>query len=281
MIPESVLSQLHYVKVDNPALDVQYFPGFMIVGPQRTGTTWLYNNLRPHPQIMMSVPKEIHFFNKLNEPQHPRFRSDKLDWYLSFFHESTSATARKRIACLLQYGEPYRPTVRGEATASYAVLDREVIQEISVLNPRIRIIMMIRNPVERAWSHAKMYFIQERKRRLERVTDKEFAAFFSESYQLRCAQYTRNIDRWLSCIGKESLFIGLFDDLERRPIRLLLDLMSFLGVKSDKKYIDSESMKTIKAPVGLPRKYRNMIESLLRSDIRALEERFGLSWRQG
>ena len=279
MISRSLLNQLRYVKVADSTIDLQYFPDFMIVGPQRTGTTWLSNNLRWHPQIMMSVPKEIHFFNKLNQPQHPRFRSDKLDWYLSFFREPTSTAARERMACLFRYGEPYRPIVRGEATASYATLARKIIREISLLNPRLRIIMMIRNPVERAWSHAKMYFVQERKRRLEAVSDKEFAAFFSRRDQLRCAQYIRNMDRWLSCIDKESLFVGWFDDLERQPRKLLLDVMSLLGVKSDKKYIDLEAMKNIKAPVGLPRKYRNMIESLVRDDIRAVEERFGLSWR--
>ena len=55
--------------------------------------------------------------------------------------------------------------------------------------------------------------------------------------------------------------------------------MSFLGVKSDKKYIDLEAMKNIKAPVGLPFKYRKMLDSLLGREIRDLEERFGLSWR--
>ena len=282
MIPQSLLDQLHYVKVEDPAIDLHYFPNYLIVGPQRTGTTWLSYNLRFHPQIMVTVPKEIFFFNRLNEPDHPYFQSDKLDWYLNFFQESPTSEAwnRKRLYSLMHFDEPYSPIMRGEATASYATLDERVVREIALLNPQVRIVFIIRNPIDRAWSHAKMDFTQNRGRRIEDITKKEFEKFFNRPHQRKCAQYTQNIDRWLSCIGKSSVFIGCFDDLQNRPVRFLLDVMTFLGVRSDKRYIHPGVNKVLNAtsPIQIPPDYREMLKSLLREDMRNLEERFGVRW---
>src|SRR5437667_2296685 len=107
-----------YVKVSGDA-DLRYFPDFLIVGPQRTGTTWLHAHLRYHPEIMLSEPKELFFFSSLKTPASPRYRSNELADYLGFFHEPLWRVLLRNAMSLWQYRERYRPTVRGEATASY------------------------------------------------------------------------------------------------------------------------------------------------------------------
>ena len=57
----------------------------MLIGPQRTGTTWMYQNLRHHPQLLFAPDKEIYFFDLLNQTNHRRYRSSSLCWYLEFF----------------------------------------------------------------------------------------------------------------------------------------------------------------------------------------------------
>src|SRR5713101_1263916 len=122
MISEATARALKYVQVANRDVDLAYFPDFLIVGPQRTGTTWLHANLRYHPQIMLAEPKELFFFSSLKPPAQQRFGSSDLVDYLRFFHEPPWRVMLRHMISLRRYRERYRPTVRGEATASYAAL---------------------------------------------------------------------------------------------------------------------------------------------------------------
>ena len=280
VIAESTRQALRYVKVSRPDVDLRYFPDFLIVGPQRTGTTWLHAHLRYHPQIMLSEPKELYFFSSLKAPESPRFRSDDLDWYLRVFHEPLWRVLVRNAISLWRYRQFYRPTVRGEATASYAALDCDVIREITALNPEIKVILMIRDPIERAWSHAKKDLVRNRKRKFEDVTPEEFEHFFADPYQRRCARYGENIDNWSAHLRAGHLLVGLFDDIDTRPEALLLEVMSFLGVTSNGRYVSSE----VREPVNptstsrIPDRYRRYLEELLQDEVMDLKERFGLSW---
>src|SRR5688572_32354239 len=118
-------NQLRWVKVSE-VTELARFPDFLIVGPQRTGTSWLYVNLRFHPEIQLSRPKEIFFFSSLKSRHPKRFVTDDLGWYLRFFRDPPWLWVAKTGVCLAKYGRTYRPRVRGESTASYASLDTEV-----------------------------------------------------------------------------------------------------------------------------------------------------------
>lgn len=283
VIDESIKRKLRYVKIAGDHVDLRCFPDFLIVGPQRTGTTWLHAHLRFHPQILLAEPKELFFFSRLKTPKHPRFESDDLGWYLRFFRDPVWLWAVKTGICLWRYRERYRPRVRGEATASYAVLDRDVIEEITALNPNIKVILMIRDPVDRAWSHAKKDLVRNRGRKFEDVSEQEFRQFFTDPYQRQCARYVENCDNWSAHLRDGHLLVCLFDDVEARPRELLLEVMSFLGVDSDRRYL-SHAVRESVNPTGaskMPEEYRRFLQDLLAPDIRNLRERFGLSWPLG
>ncbi len=272
--------RLRYVKIPERLPPFEWFPDFLIVGPQRTGTTWLHDHLRFHPQVLLSEPKELFFFSRIKDPTHPKFRSDSLAWYLERFRDSWPWWAYKTWFCLWHYGELYRPVVRGEATASYAALDEDVIAEVVALHPEIKVILMVRDPVERAWSHAKKDLARNRGRKPSEVSEEEFAAFFRDPYQLRCARYVENIHRWARHVRPGHLFIGVFDDIAAHPEQLLLEVMRFLGVRANAKYI----RRDVRSPVnptgqsGVPARYRRMLEDLLAPEIAAIRTQLGWSW---
>ncbi len=280
VVDDALRAKLRYVKL--PARNGVFgpFPDFLIAGPQRTGTTWLHANLRFHPEILLSRPKEIFFFNRLKTPEHPKFRSDRLEWYLRFFREPAWLAGLKHALCLWRYGRPYRPRVCGEATASYAALDTDVIGEVVALNPRIKVILMIRDPVERAWSHAKKDLARNRGRDVRDVSRAEFERFFRDDYQRRCARYVEQYENWSAHLPPGHVAVYLFDDIGRRPEDLLLEVMAFLGVASDRRYVSPAARKPVNPTAGepVPDEYRRLLEDLLREEIRALRERFGLSW---
>ena len=280
VIGEEVKRALRWVKVSDDAVDLSYFPDFLIVGPQRTGTTWLHAQLRFHPQVFLAEPKELYFFSSLKTRDPRRFVSDELDWYLQHFHDPLWRRAAKTSLSLWKYRQAYAPRVRGEATASYAALDADVIAEIVALNPQVKSLLMIRDPIERAWSHAKKDLVRNRKRRYEDVSEQEFRAFFTDPYQLRCARYTEQYDRWSAHLRPGHLFVGVFDDITKRPEALLLDVLRFLGVRSEQRYIDP----SVREPVNptestdMPQQYRRLLQDVLGRELEALKDRFGLSW---
>jgi hypothetical protein len=280
VVADAIISQLHYVRVSNPGIALDRFPDFLIVGPQRTGTTWLHANLRYHPQVFLAEPKELFFFSRLKPPGHPQFQSDDLAWYLQFFRDPWWRWAMKQAICVWKYREPYRPVVRGEATASYAAIDRDVIAEIALLKPDVKAILTIRNPIDRAWSHAKKDLVRKTKRMVAQVPESEFKQFFSDEYQLRCARYAEQFDNWSACLREGHLLVCRFDDIASRPDALLTDVMAFLGVRRDRKYIGALAREAVNPTESskIPETYRRFLEDLLRRDIETLEERFGMSW---
>lgn len=280
MIPETVRTQLRWVRVTDPGVDLARFPDFLIIGPQRTGTTWLHANLRFHPQVFLAEPKELFFFSRLKTPDDRRFQSNDLGWYLRFFRDPWWRYVAKTAVALRRYRCLYRPRVRGEATASYAAIDADVIREIALLAPDIKAIMMIRDPVDRAWSHAKKDLVRKTQRKVSDVSDDEFRRFFTHPYQLGCAHYVDNYDRWASHLRPGHLRTWVFDDVQRRPEAMLTEVMEFLGVDGDRRFIGDLAREAVNptASSHIPERHRHFLEELFAEDLRALHDRFGLSW---
>lgn len=280
---QALRQQLHHVKVGSRELDLSRFPDFLIVGPQRTGTTWLHANLRFHPQIFLSEPKELFFFSRLKTPEHPKFQSDDLGWYLKFFRDPPKQWLIKVAMCLRQSRALYRPRIRGEATASYAALDADVIREIALLKPDIKVILMIRDPIERAWSHAKKDLARNRGRKMSGVSEEEIRAFLSDEYQRRCAQVVRNCDNWAAHLRPGHLLVCMFDDVATRPAELLVEVMQFLGVDTNPRYIPKQVAESVNPTESskVPESHRRFLEGLFHDDLEALKQRFGLAWPLG
>jgi len=269
-------SRLRHVRLAADDVRWDLFPDFLIAGPQRTGTTWLYSNLIRHPEVMLTVPKELYFWSSLKQPGSPKFVSADLGWYLSHFDEPLERQAEKEARCTSLLGTSYRPRVRGEATASNAALDPDVIDEICALHPAIKVIITVRHPVERAWSHAKKDLARKLDRSIEDVSAKELEEFFTLPYQLRCARYGECIANWRSRLRAGHLFVGSFEDLRSKPVDLLLEVMDFLGVRADPRYGASRGYKVVNATASgpIPERHRRFLEDLLAREIAEFETGF-------
>jgi hypothetical protein len=274
LLEQAARARLRYVRADPGPVDLSRFPDFLIIGPQRTGTTWLHANLREHPEIFLAEPKEIFFFSRIKTPEHPKFESNALEWYLARFRYPPWILAYKHVTCLRRHRERFHPKIRGEATASYAAIDRDVIEEIVALNPEVKAIMMVRHPVERAWSHAKKDLSRNLGRALDSVTDEQFQAFFRDPYQLRCARYAECLDNWRSVLAPGHVLVGRFEEVANRPIDFLTRVLRFLGVSSEARYVPASASETINPTEGaaVPERHRRFLEQLLAEEI--------ASWRR-
>jgi len=202
-------------------------PDFVVIGAQKAGTTSLHRMLRQHPQIHMPKTKELHYFD---------FYYDRgPDWYAAQFHP------RRRHRSI------------GEATPNYLdgpLAKQRVISDL----PDARIVVIMRNPVDRAQSH---YWHDRRRRELARHArdigssfevalarerPEVFAGLVKDdpdeprppasrlSY-VRRGEYAEQLDPFLAAYPRDRLHLMLLDDLVADREGSLRDLFRFLGVR--------------------------------------------------
>jgi len=224
------------------------YPDFLCIGAQRAGTSWLYTNLRQHPQIWLPPLKELHYF----DTQWPSESSQSNQWNRRWFRHAKYLVGRlrdPRLAfdstsrwlirylflprCDRWYGSlfPNNPDfVVGEMTPRYAMLDERVVAHIADLMPRAKIIYILRNPIERSWSAVAMHLEAKRASHIDRASDEEIRSALDWIQARERTDYLKHIDLWSRQLGGDNLFIGYFDDLAEDPTAFLRRVLDFLGV---------------------------------------------------
>lgn len=239
----------------------RWMPRFLGIGATRAGTSWVAAQLAAHPQIRMGR-KEIHFFDrKLGAP-------------------GASGSARDRINKLRYLARFVRGRgggrIRGEITPAYAVLEPEVIGRVAEWMPDARLIFMMRDPIERAWSQARNGFRRWRGRPLESVGRDELVSFFDSDPVRRRSDYATCLRAWLGHFPREHFFFGFLDEIRERPGDLMCDLLGFL--EASVAVADAESLRTpvnASAPLPMPDWVRDHLEREYAFDADEVSELIG------
>ena len=269
--------QLRGIPAPPPDLDVEAFPDFLIVGPQRTGTTWLFRNLNKHPQIYMPGGKEIYYFSfvgdSLKKLPDMDTMSKELAWYLQFFEETAAGRDMRQQQCQADFGEDYAPAVRGEASATYAAgISDEVLADLSVLNPALKVILIVRHPYERAWSHVKKDLNLDGDVGLDELDEDLCRRQLGGAYADACSRFSTIIDRWTAALAPDHLFVGNFEDIQACPGDLLVRIFRFLGIRDDEKYVGDHAMRKICAtdPRPIPDHVLPLLRDLYQGELEEL-----------
>jgi hypothetical protein len=171
---------------------------FIGIGAQRAGTSWLYNCLNEHPEIYMPK-KEVHFFDKSFEKG--------IDWYKGLFA-----------------GLEDQHLAYGEFTPDY-MDDVVTMERIRSFDKDVKLIVMLRNPIERSISAFKLYQSHGR------LQGASFSQGVNEYEQLITKSlYAKQLDIVYSLFPEENVFIGIYDDIESNPLDLYKSACSFLEV---------------------------------------------------
>jgi Sulfotransferase domain len=178
-------------------------PDFLGIGVPKAGTTWLFENLAAHPEVFIPLKKEIHYFD--------RNWFQPLSWYSRRFAEGIGR-------------------VKGEITPTYCSLPLRRIRAIRSLIPAVRLLVLLRDPVERDWSHLRMALIGETGRSPAEVSVNEYLEFAEGHPRMRGGDYVEIFDRWLGVFDASRLFVGQFEDLVARPRHLLEEVFAHLGL---------------------------------------------------
>lgn len=210
-------------------------PDFLVIGAQRAGTTWLHRVLRQHPSLWLPPVKELHYFDRLEikrtilDPKERRRVGLKqllsLDpWLVSYWLRARSDEWYARLF----RGAKAKGLVAGEITPAYATLDESVLRRIKRLNDNIKLIFVMRDPVERAWSAVNN---AAKKGAADASSVEKSIKRARESGAAARSAYADTIKRLEAVFPANQVHYCFFEDLRDRPEALTSDLFSYLGVE--------------------------------------------------
>ena len=244
-------------------------PDFLVIGAQRSGTSWLYLVLKRHPALWLPPVKEIHHFDRLSDDKvddHKRWRRtimagrDVLDlWTLRYLVRDGSDDWYARLF----YRAQLRGRIAGEITPAYATLGADMFRRIQKLNKRIKLAFIMRDPVDRAWSSVTN---NATKRGMEGflLAEKAISRARKPGAAARSA-YIDTIERLESVFPASNLHFCFFDDLRDQPESFVASLLSFLQIDTrevKKLLLPPAKKRSISLPMPLEFK-REMAETYL------------------
>jgi hypothetical protein len=204
-------------------------PNFIVVGAAKSATTSLYQYLKEHPEIYMSPLKEPYFFSFMNEIPNLRGPHDT---------EFEKQIVTKWEAYEKLFQGVKNEKVIGECSTSYLYFSEKSSNNIKRFIPDCKIIIILRNPIERAFSH----YNQRVKIGHESSNFREALEQEKERIQLGWrwnydytggSMYYKQVKCYLQNFPKENIRIYLFEEFVNNTKDTLRDIFYFLGVKSD------------------------------------------------
>lgn len=260
-------------------------PDFLVIGTKRGGTTSLYNYLLQHPGVLGLFPQSRgkkstdYFFKEWD-------RGDK--WYRSHFHtELHRERMRRRLG--------YRP-VGGEASPYY-MWDPRIAPRVRGLTSGVRAIALVRDPVERAWSHYQervqngveplgfVDALRAEEGRLEGEPERMAAdsSYYSPAWDFYPYRsrgvYQHQLESWAEVFGRENLLVVRSEDMYTDVQKVFSLVCAFLGIPPWE-VPRSGTFNARHRSSAMPEEARRELEAYFAPHNRRLEEWLGhhLKW---
>ncbi len=288
-------------------------PTFLGIGAHKAGTTWLFRHLRRHPEIWLPMVKELHFFDRSSGYPSPSFLATESPLkrlvkpnsaYRRQFAKSIEIMRRQLrrgnvgaalwfnkwlfgrynedwYAKLFKSGAEYQAC--GEVTPSYSILEPEDVGRIKAVNPDMKIIFIIRNPIERAWSAIRFNTDKGMMKFSLDEEDRIIRALRKESVVLR-GDYERTITNFLSHFDSSQILVCYFDAIRQDKVGLMAAITDFLGVsRFDNDAIENQVPVNPSTPRQMPRKVHDHLTSVYEPMITRFARDYGsyaVDWEQ-
>jgi hypothetical protein len=256
---------------------------FLCIGAQRAGTSWLWANLRQHPDLWLPPIKELHYFDRPDDGlwerlTHPRrayrtarrelirgalglrwLRGDAgvLRWHTRYL------LGRRSDEWYRSLFAPAAGRTTGEITPRYSVLPDAAVAHAARVLPDARIVYLIRDPVQRAWSNLKMG--ADRYGPTESWSDEDLRErVLRRSGVLAMGRYLENLGRWERHFPPERVLVGFFDEIRGAPADLL------------RRHLPGDLRASVNPgpPEPIPEELRRVLAEIYHDELKALHQRF-------
>lgn len=274
------------------------------IGAAKAGTSWLYDYLDHHDEVSLSAVKELHYFNALEFGRGRFFREmheaqlKSFRWRLANGRDAAMVPYRQRMvtdlenwlatfdgktgddAAYLDYLGRGAGVARaiGDITPAYALLSVATFRRMFGLMKRVRFIYLLREPVDRLWSHLRM----DAGRGGAAVATQKMDAFLEgdeKNVALR-GNYRRTLNRLWQAVPREAVHVEFFERLFSSAA--IERLCTFLGLTPQPAAFAKVVHESgVKAPLDAERRAR--AEALLRPQYNFVRDRLGglpAEWRE-
>ena len=288
-------------------------PSFIGIGAVKSGTTWLHQALSHHSETWVPPIKELRYFDQPEYNllqrlrggtsgrydygywrrqlrqflRHPGLRQPRcLLWHLFYFFWPRSPWWYASLF-------PTDDRVTGEISPLYAPTPEDKIEQAARHFPHLKLIYLLRDPIDRVWSHIRMRCLglPEVNFDASRLTEEIVLRTVEERdlgdrWLFRHSCYAANLDRWRQYFPREQVFVGYLDDIKARPQVLLRELADFLGLSVGGFPPNGLRERHNSAPIDmpLPPALETVIARRLLDDVWQLDDRLDDSrveaWRE-
>lgn len=194
-------------------------PDFLFIGPDKTGSSWLYTILREHPDCFVPPAKDIWFFDE--------YYDRGMEWYLSFFEDA-----------------PASAKVKGELSHNY-LFSPEAAERIATDLPEVKLITCLRDPAERTFSQY-LYLIRSGVCRLD------FEEAIDEHPRLiDNSLYYKHLSTYFEFFSRDQIKVLWFSKLKRNSEAFASEVFEFL----DLPHVPGIDYDQRVRPAGQPRSF--------------------------
>lgn len=264
---------------------------FIGIGAQRSGTSWLYDQFEKSYQVDVLPLKELHYFDRESKYSSPdKLKVEKLflrifnikwllnailliyrkrkdfKWYKKFLFSNYND---KWYLSLFKYTKK----CTGEITPSYSILDEtDIIKMKNLLGPQTKIIFIIRNPIDRAWSS---YRYIQRGKYLKSLNIKHAKNYFNSDKQKLRSDYVRTLENYLKHF--DSVCVCFFDAIVDQPDQLLKEIFDYLNLDSTeiKKLSKVDKNVNRSKTLKMPSELKYYLKEMYEDDLIKMSNYFG------
>lgn len=216
------------------------YPDLICLGAQKSATTWLYDVLKGRREIFLPPIKEVHYFSQIYNSDAknygPVHRAQQTRDILSSKNLSDDERSYlKHLSCSSTNDEWYGKIFAEanfhqtcfEICPSYMNMPQAAVQHVLRLNPSVRLLVIIRDPVERCWSQIRMHVSRGDQ-------DRDFESFVRGDSTLWpyifYTDYASSLRRWERYTSPGQLKLILHDDVLESPHSSLTEIYDFVGL---------------------------------------------------
>jgi hypothetical protein len=267
-------------------------PKFICVGAQKAGTTWLYKVLSEHSEVFLPRIKELLHFIDVKEGESDEWRHRMiLDATIvacnQYIHDERTTLRPGFAQYILSYGAHDRFTdawyeriysaaaddaVSGDITPEYMMMGAEGIARVKALLGEVKIVLILRDPVERLWSQVRMVSKELGRDPVE--------AYWDVSREYACeknSDYATYVPIWLDHTDPSNLGIFNFHALARDPSKFHQDILEFLELSHEPSETAQQVVhQGVSSPI--PDDILKDMQSFLAPQNQYLIQTFGESW---
>ena len=212
---------------------------FLGIGNQKSGTTWLFKNLKNIPEFDLPGKKEFHYFDRSDSYPSPSTLTEDIFWkrfketpkthiklllkmiynfiitgnYKIFYFKSKWILSNYNDFWYVSLFKKFSGYT-GEITPSYMYLNKNDIRRIYNCNHNIKLILFLRNPIDRAWSHFRYSKVN---RSFDNIDLNEIIKFMDSEHQTKRGDYISAIKNYLDVFDNKQLLICFYDSIIETP----------------------------------------------------------------